>query len=369
MINIKELKNIKHIYAIDIGREYSYIVDVRQFMSSKNCEVKKIKTSELIDFIKSHNKVAIFYEQSGIYSLKLDILNSNSIIKYTINGKEFRGLRLASNKKKNDLNDVKIIAKAVSDLLLYNESDYLTKFHEPLPYECKKLRRLLRFYEQLVKQSQKIKNKINNFYWLLLGKSKKIDYISKSTKEKILKLLELEDEINGIYGDEIKFLLEIYDYYFNKANEIKLEIEEIIKNHPDYPKLKKVFEGKLLIAHLIATYWDINRFNSIKQFKALFKFHFVKVLKSGKTQKIEKTINVKNIKRYFYLLLLHTKNPTIRKLWNYYKKIRKLSRAKAFTKFSYVLVSMIYKYLKGEEFKLPEGIEKAFKKNGMGTTH
>jgi len=41
MINIKELKNIKSIYAIDIGREYSYIVDVRQFMSSKNCEIKK----------------------------------------------------------------------------------------------------------------------------------------------------------------------------------------------------------------------------------------------------------------------------------------------------------------------------------------
>ena len=361
MINIKELKNIKNIYAIDIGREYSYIVDVRQFMSSKNCEIKKIKTSELIDFLKSHKgKIAIFYEQSGIYSLKLDILNSNSIIKYTINGKEFRGLRLASNKGKNDLNDVKIIAKAVSDLLLYNENEYLTKFHKPLPYECKRLRRLLKFYEQLIRQTQKIKNKINNYYWLLLGKNKKIDYISKSTKEKILKLLEIEDEINGIYGDETKFLLEIYDYYFNKANEIKLEIEEIIKNHPDYQKLKKVFEGKLLIAHLIATYWDINRFNSIKQFKALFKFHFVKVLKSGKTQKIEKTIKVKNIKRYFYLLLLHTKNPQIRKLWNYYKKIRKLSRAKAFTKFSYVLVSMLYKYLKEGEFKLPEGIEKAF---------
>ncbi|HID66682.1 MAG TPA: hypothetical protein EYP32_07930 [Aquificaceae bacterium] len=234
----------KHFVILHDGENHFYIDD-------SNLDLAK----EIV------NDAIVVLEQTGAYGIRWSYIFSDFGAKVFIaDGKEFKAFRHGHTRKKDDYIDAFYLRKFYSDK---QKRKYCKPFN-PLMYS---LRSLIR---QHIRNDKDITRHTNRLLQYLAVIFPYEEYYKLSKKQLIKKLDEIEQNLKlSPHHLSTLALMELKKLKTSTQEQEKLEkeIKTIARNHPDYEILKTFPSfGDILIATLIAYYWDIKNFKNLDAF-------------------------------------------------------------------------------------------------------
>jgi transposase len=206
------------------------------------------------------NNSIVVIEQTGAYGLRWgQVLEDLGAKVYIADGKDFKNFKLyQAVRKKDDYTDAYYLR-----LFFLERSKRVWRFNKELAH----LRALIRQHMRNEKDITKHANRLSQYLAVIFPTKNYCDL----DRKKFLKALdEIEQELklnphalSGLALMELNKLKLVLDWH----NKLEAEITSIARNHKDYEILKS-FHGlnDILIATLIAYYWDIERFKDVDSF-------------------------------------------------------------------------------------------------------
>jgi len=339
------MKESQKVWGVDVSKNYIVAYDGETFY--------KFGIGEIEDFgalLKPGDVVVL--EQTGVYSLPwiFSFLKRGAEV-YIAHTTALKQLRAFIGASKNDVKDAELLRK------LYFEGRFIYRFDEN--------RFWLRFYffsyRRSVKDFSILVNRLRAFIHLVkpnLGDFKTSRKGLEELKKKIEGKVKKDFAYAYIYRLVEKLLLTIEDRkIFEK------ELHKYLVIHKDYEILKSFPHfSDLVIAGLVSTYWDIERFQSskvktfsngkvkIKKVEAVDRFISYLIGSSLRWQsgKMDKSKKVQ--KRPYLLGLLYpiyiqsgAKKSVLYPLWNYIRvNYSKLSGNQRYIKFLDRILRLVY---------------------------
>jgi transposase len=240
------------VLGCDVSKDYIILHDGGQ--------AYKLSIENFKSLQKLVNNSIVVIEQTGAYGLRWgQVLEDLGAKVYIADGKDFKNFKLyQAVKKKDDYTDAYYLR-----LFFFERSKRVWRFNKELAH----LRALIRQHMRNEKDITKHANRLSQYLAVIFPTKNYCDL----DRKKFLKVLdEIEQELkqtphalSGLALMELSKLKLVLDWH----NKLEAEITSIARNHKDYEILKS-FHGlnDILIATLIAYYWDIERFKDVDSF-------------------------------------------------------------------------------------------------------
>ncbi len=334
------------VWGLDVSKDYIIAYDGKVFYRFSLSEVSKF-----VSLLSSGDVVIL--EQTGVYAIPwiFQLLKKGSVEVYIAHTVALKELRNFTGFSKNDVKDAELLRK------LWEHKRFIYRFDEN--------RFWLRFYffsyRRTVKDFSILVNRLRAFLHLV-----KPELANFKTSKKGLE--ELKAEIEGKAKKDFA-----YGYIYRLAEKLiltledrkvfKRELAKYLAVHKDYEVLKTFPHfSDLVIAGLISTYWDIDRFKAekvrtisgervkIRKVKAVDKFRAYLLgssrrWQSGKMDKSKKVQKRVYILGLFYPVYIQSgnKKAVLYPLWAYIReKYSLLAGYKRYYKFLGYLLEWVY---------------------------
>lgn len=215
-----------------------------------------------LDLAKEIVKDAIVVlEQTGAYGIRWAYIFSDLGAKVFIaDGKEFKAFRHGRDRRKDDWIDAYY-------LRLFFKDKAKRKYCKPFNPQMLNLRSLIRQHIRNEKDITRTMNRLMQ-YTAIIFPSKNYYNLKRHKFLKALNKIE-KDLINSPHALSTLALMELRKLKTTLEEQKRLEdeIKTITRHHPDYEILKTFPSfGDILIATLIAYYWDIKKFPDVDAF-------------------------------------------------------------------------------------------------------
>jgi transposase len=242
----------QRVLGCDVSKDYIILHDGSQ--------AYKLNLENFQSIQRLVNNSIVVIEQTGAYGLRWgQVLEDLGAKVYIADGKDFKNFKLyQAVKKKDDYTDAYYLR-----LFFFERSKRVWRFNKELAH----LRALIRQHMRNEKDITKHANRLSQYLAVIFPTKNYCDL----DRKKFLKVLdEIEQELkqtphalSGLALMELNKLKLVLDWHSKLEN----EITSIARNHKDYEILKS-FHGlnDILIATLIAYYWDIERFKDVDSF-------------------------------------------------------------------------------------------------------
>ncbi len=203
----------------------------------------------------------VVLEQTGAYGIRWAYIFSDLGAKVFIaDGKEFKAFRHGQTRKKNDWID----AYYLRQFFLKKSK---RKYCKPFNPTMHSLRALIRQHIRNDKDITRHMNRLMQYTAVIMPYE---EYYKLPKHKFIKKLSEIEEKLkNSPHALSSLALSELKKLKASLEEQQRLEeeIKSIAQNHPDYPILKTFPSfGDILIATLIAYYWDVKNFPDVDAF-------------------------------------------------------------------------------------------------------
>ena len=336
------------IIGVDVSKDYIITYDGKEF--------KKFDLSQIEDFVSSVNPGdVVVMEQTGNYSLPwiFNLLSKKTVDIYIAHTTALRRFRDLKGVSKNDAMDSLLLR----EMFISGNREAFQKFEID--------RFWLRFYffnyRRAVKDFSITVNRLRNF--LMLYKPEVANFrTSKKGLEELKKQFEKRKKVDYVAGYVYRLAEKLLLTLEDRKN-FESELHKRVVLHKDYELLKTFPHfSDLIIAGLVATYWDIERFKSTRtktirggkvvsvKVKAVDKFraYLIGSTKRWQSGKMDKQKKIQ--KRPYILGLLYTvyiqagkKNSPLYPLWHYVReRYNLLSGYQRYYKFLGYLLGLVY---------------------------
>ncbi len=284
----------------------------------------------------------VILEQTGAYGLRWaeKLTNAGAEI-YIADGKQFKRFRNAFDRRKDDYVDA-----------YYLREFYLSGLHRKYIYAYNPQDKALRTYiRQWIRENKDLTRSLNRLRQYLAIIFPNTDHHQR-TRYRLLKdidklIQELKESPHALSTVAI-YEAQKVKLIASSLESLKQEIESIIKNHPDHPLLTTIPNtSNIMIATLIAYYWDINRFRDKKGFMG---YTLIGATHEQSGKSINKKLTDKartEVKGIFYVYFMQAYKETspLKPLADYLKQTCR-DYKKLFIKFTDYLLEIVYYMLK-----------------------
>jgi transposase len=240
------------VFGCDVSKDYIILHDGSQ--------AYKLSLENFKSIQRLVNNSIVVMEQTGAYGLRWgQVLEDLGAKVYIADGKDFKNFKLyQAVRKKDDYTDAYYLR-----LFFFERPKRVWRFNKELAH----LRALIRQHMRNEKDITKHANRLSQYLAVIFPTKNYCDL----DRKKFLKVLdEIEQELkqtphalSGLALMELNKLRVVLDWH----SKLEEEITSIARNHKDYEILKS-FHGlnDILIATLMAYYWDIERFKDVDSF-------------------------------------------------------------------------------------------------------
>lgn len=243
------------VIGCDVAKDFIILHDGKSHYHINDKNLNTLK--ELVE-----NSIVVL-EQTGSYGVRWAYILSDFGAKVFIaDGKEFKAFRHGRSRKKGDYIDAFYLRR-------FYLSKSKRKYCKPFNPHMISLRALIRQHIRNDKDITKHMNRLMQYLAVIMPYEPYYN-LKKAKLVKVLPEIEnkLKDNPHALSTLALSELKKLKASLEEQEN-LEAEIKSIVKHHPDYEILKSFpYFGDILIATLIAYYWDINSFSHVYGFIA-----------------------------------------------------------------------------------------------------
>ncbi len=242
------------VYGCDVAKDFIILHDGKEKYKITDEDLELLK--ELV------KESTVVLEQTGAYGIRWAYIFEDAGAKvYIADGKEFKAFRHGRDRRKDDFIDAYY-------LRLFFLDKTKRKYCKPFFPTMINLRAIVRQHIRNEKDLTRTMNRLMQYTAIIFPYK---EYYNLKRDKFLKSLTEIEAELkNTPHALSMLALSELKKLKTTIESQklLEEELKSIARNHPDYPILSSFpyFGGDILIATLIAYYWDIKNFPSVDAF-------------------------------------------------------------------------------------------------------